>query len=180
MFEFVAVLAEALQIADVVRPILRSWHDVVGVHPGKRNPLPTRCASSARQLEHAPPFLGLDTLVASTDALPEIFNNPLDVTDHRAPFASSLFSCAGLARYGIGFLILLGYSFRVLKVPALTGQEPQIRRQDSQHQHFDVVHHCGILDRIPTEVIPEMFASFASTSFLNPRPDIPFSSVHRH
>jgi len=66
------------------------------------------------------------------------------------------------------------------KVTALTGEESQIGRQDSQHERFDVVHHCGILDRIPAEVIPELATSLAGARVFYSAPDITLSDVHRH
>jgi hypothetical protein len=94
--------------------------------------------------------------------------------------AARSFSFAGLPRYGICLLTLLRDPLRVREVATLASQGSQIRRQDSQHQRFDIVHHRGVLDCVPTKVIPEMFAPSVPTRSFNPRPDISFSDVHQH
>ena len=65
MLKFMAVLTEALQITDVVGSTLGSRADMIDLHPGKSNALPTRCASSAIQLEHGPPFFRLDPFIGA-------------------------------------------------------------------------------------------------------------------
>ena len=90
VFEFVAVLAEALQIADAVGPTLRSWHSVVSVYPGKPDPLPTRCASTAMQLKHGPPFFRLHPFVGPAIRSRHLFLKPESFTE--------FFGFSGLSR----------------------------------------------------------------------------------
>jgi hypothetical protein len=65
VLEFMTVLAEALQITDVVGSAFRPCPNVVALHFGKREPFSARRAASAVPLKDGSTCLGLDAPVDS-------------------------------------------------------------------------------------------------------------------
>ena len=95
------------------------------------------------------------------------------------PEGARLFRWVTLATYPDRLLVALTNPHALPEIAALASQGPPIGRQDSQHKYFDVVHHLGVLDRVPTEVIPELAASAHGGADYSPL-DPAFSHVHRH
>ena len=62
----------------------------------------------------------------------------------------------------------------------LSRESAKVTRKQSQHEHFDVVHHPRVLQSIPTESVPQLAPSLATSGICDSVPDISLADVNWH